>query len=145
LSVPLTVGGGVRSVEDVERLLSAGAKKVGISTAAVTRPEVLTEISQSFSPEVIVLSVDARRGEKGATPSGFEITTHGGKRSTGLDALEWVKRAPDRGAGEGLMHSMDAGDTAPGFAGETVAAVLNITTAPLIASGRPGSAEPPTA
>lgn len=141
LSVPLTVGGGVRSVEDVERLLSAGAKKVGISTAAVTRPEVLTEISQSFSPEVIVLSVDARRGEKGATPSGFEITTHGGKRSTGLDALEWVKRATDLGAGNVLLNSMDADGTTSGFDLEMVAAVRNITTVPLIASGGAGSAE----
>ena len=107
--VPLTVGGGVRSADDVARLLRAGADKVGINTAAIARPELLSEVAERFGNQVIVLSVDARRCPDGvSTPSGYEVTTHGGTRSTGIDAIEWAVRAAELGAGEILLNSMDA-------------------------------------
>src|SRR5438067_5943278 len=108
--IPLTVGGGVRTAEDVDRLLRAGADKVGVNTAAIARPDLLREIAERFGRQVLVLSVDARRVGAGdvATPSGFEVTTHGGRVGTGIDAVDWARRAADLGAGEILLNSMDA-------------------------------------
>jgi cyclase len=110
--IPLTVGGGVRSVEDVDRLLRAGADKVSVNTAAIARPDLISEISDRFGNQVLVLSVDARRAR---TPSGFEVTTHGGRTSTGLDALTWIEEATQRGIGEILLNSMDADGTRSGY------------------------------
>ncbi|MCM3659833.1 imidazole glycerol phosphate synthase subunit HisF [Georgenia satyanarayanai] len=140
--VPLTVGGGVRSVEDVDRLLRAGADKVGINTAAVARPELLSEVAERFGRQVIVLSVDARRCRDGATtPSGYEVTTHGGRRGTGIDAVAWAVEAAERGAGEILLNSIDADGTEDGFDIEMLTAVRGRVGVPLIASGGAGSAE----
>lgn len=139
--VPLTVGGGVRSVEDVDRLLRAGADKVGVNTAAVARPELLTEVAAQFGRQVLVLSVDARRCRDGATtPSGFEVTTHGGRRGTGIDAIEWPVEAAERGAGEILLNSIDADGTEDGYDIEMLSAVRAQVTVPLIASGGAGTA-----
>lgn len=137
--IPLTVGGGVRTVDDVDRLLRAGADKVGINTAAIARPEVISEVSRRFGSQVLVLSVDARRSED--QPSGFEVTTHGGRRSAGMDALEWVRRATELGVGEVLLNSMDADGTKQGFDTEMIAAVRKVTDVPLIASGGAGRLE----
>ncbi|PZS34077.1 MAG: imidazole glycerol phosphate synthase subunit HisF, partial [Pseudonocardiales bacterium] len=111
--IPLTVGGGIRSVADVDALLRAGADKVGVNTAAIARPALLDEIAQQFGRQVLVLSVDARRirGATAPTPSGFEVTTHGGRTGTGIDAVDWAGRAADLGAGEILLNSMDADGT----------------------------------
>jgi len=141
ISIPITVGGGVRSVADVQRLLSAGASKVGIATAAVARPEVLTEIAQECGPGLTVLSVDARRATPGETPSGFEVTTHGGTKGTGIDALEWIRRAVELGAGEVLLNSVDFDGTNKGFDIEMLTKVRAATDAPLIASGGAGAAQ----
>jgi cyclase len=140
--VPLTVGGGVRSVEDVDRLLRAGADKVGVNTAAIARPELIAEIADRFGRQVLVLSVDARRttGEV-RTDSGYEVTTHGGKRGTGLDAVAWVAQAADLGAGEILLNSMDADGTTAGFDLEMIRDVRAVASVPLIASGGAGTAE----
>lgn len=138
--VPLTVGGGVRSVEDVDRLLRSGADKVGVNTAAIARPELVGEIAQRFGRQVLVLSVDARRVRDGAaTPSGYEVTTHGGRRGTGIDAVEWAQRAAELGAGEILLNSMDADGTTGGFDIEMTTAVRSVVSVPLIASGGAGS------
>lgn len=136
--IPLTVGGGVRSVEDVDALLRCGADKVGINTGAIMRPEVLSEISSRFGDQVLVLSVDARR-EPGM-PSGYGVTTHGGARSAGLDAIEWAREAVDRGVGEVLLNSMDADGTTDGFDLEMLGAVRAAIDIPLIASGGAGTA-----
>ena len=124
--IPLTVGGGVRSADDVNRLLREGADKVGVNTAAIARPELIGEIAERFGSQVLVLSVDARRTERpaGNAPpkSGFEVTTHGGRQGTGIDALEWIARAQQLGAGEILLNSMDADGTASGFDIELIAA-----------------------
>lgn len=141
LTIPITIGGGVRSVADARRLLAAGAQRVGIATAAVARPEVLTEIASECGPGLTVLSVDARRGQPGLTPSGYEVTTHGGKTGTGLDALEWIERAVSLGAGEILLNSVDYDGTNSGFDLEMLRAVRAVTTAPLIASGGAGAVE----
>jgi cyclase len=138
--IPLTVGGGVRTVDDVDRLLREGADKVGVNTAAIARPELLAEIADRFGRQVLVLSVDARRGSSEATASGFEVTTHGGRRGAGLDALEWVREAERLGAGEILLNSMDADGTRDGFDLEMIRAVRAITHLPLIASGGAGTA-----
>src|SRR5690606_19697902 len=108
--IPLTVGGGVRSTEDVDRLLRAGADKVSINTAAIARPELLREASERFGAQCVVLSVDARRVPDGGEPtaSGFEVTTHGGRTGTGIDAVEWAARGEELGVGEILLNSMDA-------------------------------------
>jgi cyclase len=135
--IPLTVGGGVRSVEDVDRLLRAGADKVGVNTAAIARPELVAEIADRFGNQVLVLSVDARRAA--ATPSGFEVTTHGGRQSTGIDAVEWAARAATLGAGEILLNSMDADGTRDGFDLEMIAAVRAEVSVPVIASGGAGA------
>jgi cyclase len=137
--IPLTVGGGVRTVDDVDRLLRAGADKVGINTAAIARPEVIAEISRRFGNQVVVLSVDARRSSD--QPSGFEVTTHGGRTSAGLDAVEWARTATELGAGEILLNSMDADGTKDGFDLEMIRAVRDVTQVPLIASGGAGRLE----
>lgn len=137
--IPLTVGGGVRTVNDVDLLLRAGADKVGINTAAIARPEVIADIAQRFGNQVLVLSVDARRSAD--QPSGFEVTTHGGRQSAGLDAVEWARRACDLGAGEILLNSMDADGTKQGFDVEMIRAVRDVIEVPLIASGGAGRLE----
>ena len=140
--IPLTVGGGVRSADDVDRLLRAGADKVAVNTAAVARPELIAEIADRFGNQVLVLSLDARRCQDGAaTDSGFEITTHGGRRGTGQDAVEWCVRAAELGAGEILLNSMDADGTRAGFDTELIRPVRREVSVPLIASGGAGAAE----
>ncbi|WP_228977842.1 imidazole glycerol phosphate synthase subunit HisF [Streptomyces sp. DH12] len=137
--IPLTVGGGVRSADDVDRLLRAGADKVGVNTAAIARPELIREVSERFGSQVLVLSVDARRCPEGSgTPSGFEVTTHGGRRGTGLDAVEWAHRAAELGAGEILLNSMDADGTKDGYDTAMIAAVRRHVAVPVIASGGAG-------
>jgi len=136
--IPLTVGGGIRSADDVNRLLRAGADKVSINTAAIARPELINEIADRFGNQVLVLSVDARRAP---TPSGFEVTTHGGRQGTGIDALDWVEEGIDRGVGEILLNSMDADGTESGFDGEMIQAVRAISAVPIIASGGAGTVE----
>ena len=133
--IPLTVGGGVRSVNDVDTLLRTGADKVSINTAAINRPQVIAEIAQRFGQQVLVLSVDAKRGK---SKSGFEVTTHGGKVLANLDAIEWVKQACELGVGEILLNSMDADGTKAGFDLEMIKAVRAVTNVPLIASGGAG-------
>jgi imidazole glycerol-phosphate synthase subunit HisF len=135
--IPLTVGGGVRSVADFNRLLRAGADKVGLNTAAIARPELLSEAADRFGAQCVVLSIDARRA---ATASGFEVTTHGGRQGTGIDAVEWAARAADLGAGEILLNSMDADGTLAGFDLALIAAVRAVVSVPVIASGGAGSA-----
>lgn len=137
--IPLTVGGGVREVADVDRLLRSGADKVGINTGALARPGVIDEISRTFGNQVLVLSVDARREE--AMPSGFGVTTHGGRRSAGVDAIAWAREACQRGVGEILLNSMDADGTTDGFDIEMIRAVREVVDVPLIASGGAGSVE----
>ncbi|CCH88832.1 Imidazole glycerol phosphate synthase subunit hisF [Modestobacter italicus] len=140
--IPLTVGGGVRTVEDVDRLLRAGADKVAVNTAAVARPELIAEIAHRYGNQVLVLSLDARRVRDGAvTDSGFEITTHGGRRGTGRDAVEWVVQAAELGVGEVLLNSMDADGTRAGFDTELIRAVRREVSVPLIASGGAGAVE----
>jgi cyclase len=134
--IPLTVGGGVRSVHDVDRMLRAGADKVSLNTAAVARPELLAEAAQRFGSQCVVLSVDARRG--GGLPSGFEVTTHGGRRGTGIDAVAWAARAVGLGVGEILLNSVDADGTKAGFDLEMIRAVRAAVTVPVIASGGAG-------
>jgi cyclase len=121
--IPLTVGGGVRQPDDVNRLLRAGADKVGINTAAIARPELLRECARRFGSQCVVLSVDARRVQDGSTPSGFEVTTHGGRQGTGLDAVEWAERGESLGVGEVLLNSMDADGTRAGYDVEMLRAV----------------------
>jgi cyclase len=136
--IPLTVGGGVRSVEDVDTLLRAGADKVAINTGAIERPESIAEIATAFGRQLVVLSVDAFRSAN--TASGFEVTTHGGKRRTGLDAIEWARRGCDLGAGEILLNAMDADGTQEGFDLELIGLVRAAIGVPVIASGGAGSA-----
>jgi len=136
--IPLTVGGGIRSVADVNQLLRAGADKVSINTAAIARPELIAEIADSFGSQVLVLSVDARRAQ---TESGFEVTTHGGRNGTGIDALVWIEKACDLGVGEILLNSMDADGTRAGYDVEMIRAARPITRVPLIASGGAGDLE----
>lgn len=133
--IPLTVGGGIRSVENVNELLRAGADKVSINTAAISNPDLLNQISERFGDQVLVLSVDARRAN---TASGFEVTTHGGKKSAGIDALGWIKDAVSRGVGEILLNSMDADGTKDGFDIEMIKRVRDICSVPIIASGGAG-------
>ncbi len=134
--IPLTVGGGVRSAQDVDRLLRAGADKVALNTAAVARPELLGEAAQRFGAQCVVLSVDARRSPD--TESGFEVTTHGGRRGTGIDAVAWAGQAAALGAGEILLNSVDADGTKAGFDLELIAAVRQAVRVPVIASGGAG-------
>jgi len=137
--IPLTVGGGIRTVEDVNKLLRAGADKIGVNTAAIARPELIREIAQRFGRQVLVLSVDARRCPPGTeTASGYEVTTHGGRQGTGLDAVEWAGRAAELGAGEILLNSMDADGTKDGYDLEMIRAVRKAVSIPVIASGGAG-------
>ena len=138
--IPLTVGGGIRSVGDVDALLRAGADKVGVNTAAIARPELLAEIAERFGRQVLVLSVDARRvhADGRPTPSGFEVTTHGGRQGTGIDAVEWATRAAELGAGEILLNSMDADGTKDGYDLELIRLVRAAVSVPVIASGGAG-------
>jgi len=137
--IPLTVGGGVGSVEDVDRLLRAGADKIAVNTAAIRRPELVAEIADRFGNQVLVLSVDARRAP--GTDSGFEVTTHGGRQSSGLDAVAWAKRAAELGAGEILLNAMDADGTQDGFDLDLIRLVRREVTIPVIASGGAGKVE----
>ncbi|MEZ5095148.1 MAG: imidazole glycerol phosphate synthase subunit HisF [Nocardioides sp.] len=137
--IPLTVGGGVGSVDDVDRLLRAGADKVAVNTAAIRRPELVAEIADRFGNQVLVLSVDARRAA--GTDSGFEVTTHGGRKSAGLDAVAWARRGVELGAGEILLNAMDADGTQQGFDLELIRAVRREVTVPVIASGGAGAPE----
>jgi cyclase len=145
--IPLTVGGGVRSAEDVDQLLRAGADKCGVNTAAISRPEVISEISRRFGDQVLVLSIDARRVTDetpegtARTGSGFEVTTHGGRRGTGIDAIAWIREVTERGAGEILLNSMDADGTKDGFDLELIRLAREATSLPLIASGGAGTVE----
>ena len=133
--IPLTVGGGIRTAENVNELLRAGADKISVNTAAITRPQLINEISDRFGNQVLVLSVDARRAD---TKSGFEVTTHGGRQSSGLDALTWIEEGISRGVGEILLNSMDADGTKSGFDIEMLKAVREISSVPVIASGGAG-------
>jgi cyclase len=135
--IPLTVGGGVRAADDVDRLLRAGADKVGINTAAVARPELLRECALRFGSQCVVLSVDARRSPDPDGPR-FEVTTHGGRKGTGIDAVAWAARAVQLGAGEILLNSMDADGTRDGYDLEMIAAVRAEVDVPVIASGGAG-------
>ena len=140
--IPLTVGGGVGSTVDVDRLLRAGADKVAVNTAAIRRPELVAEIADRFGSQVLVLSVDARRaGPDAATDSGFEVTTHGGRQSAGLDAIAWAKQAAELGAGEILLNAMDADGTRKGFDLDLIRLVRAEVSIPVIASGGAGAAE----
>jgi imidazole glycerol-phosphate synthase subunit HisF len=136
--IPLTVGGGVRSAEDVARLLAVGADKVGVNSAAIARPELVGEIADRFGAQVLVLSLDVKRSD--STASGFVVTTHGGRTQTSLDALEWAREAIERGAGELLVNSIDADGTKDGFDLELVGLMREISRVPVIASGGAGSA-----
>lgn len=135
--IPLTVGGGIGSVEDVDRLLRAGADKIAVNTAAIRRPELVAEIADRFGNQVLVLSVDARRAP--GTDSGFEVTTHGGRESAGIDVLAWAARAAELGAGEILLNSMDADGTRDGFDLELIGLVRAAVDIPVIASGGAGA------
>ncbi len=142
--IPLTVGGGIRSVDDVDRMLRAGADKIAVNTAAIHRPALVSEIAGRFGNQVLVLSVDARRVSTGPTaecPSGFEVTTHGGRKSAGLDAIAWAVRAAELGAGEILLNAMDADGTTDGFDLELIRAVRSEVSIPVIASGGAGALE----
>ncbi len=135
--IPLTVGGGVRTVDDVDRLLRAGADKVGVNTAAVARPELIREISGRFGAQVLTLSIDARRG--GDTESGFEVTTHGGRRGTGIDVVVWATRAAELGTGEIMVNSVDADGTRDGYDVAMLEAVRAAVSVPVVASGGAGA------
>lgn len=134
--IPLTVGGGVRSADDVARLLASGADKVGVNSAAIARPELITEIADRFGSQVLVLSLDVKR-----SGTGFVVTTHGGRTETKLDALEWAREAIRRGVGELLVNSIDADGTREGFDIELIAAMRQLSSVPVIASGGAGAVE----
>jgi len=134
--IPLTVGGGIRNVSDVDRLLRAGADKVSINTAAIARPELIAEIADRFGSQVLVLSVDARRAR---TESGFEVTTHGGREGTEIDAIAWIEKACALGVGEILLNSMDADGTRAGYDIGMITAMRSVSKVPLIASGGAGT------
>jgi cyclase len=139
--IPLTVGGGVRTVEDARRLLRAGADKVSLNTAAVERPEVVAEVAEEFGAQCCVVAIDARRrrGPDGEPVEGFEVFTHGGRTPTGLDAVEWARRVVALGAGEILLTSMDRDGTKDGFDLELTRAVSDAVSVPVIASGGVGT------
>ncbi len=137
--IPLTVGGGVRSADDVARLQSHGADKVGVNSAAIARPELLGEIADRFGAQALVVSLDVKRADR--TPSGFVVTTHGGRTETELDALEWAREAISRGAGELLVNSIDADGTKGGFDLELISAMRQLSGVPVIASGGAGAVE----
>ena len=137
--IPLTVGGGIRKVEDIRRMLNAGADKVGINTAAVFNPEFVKEAADKFGSQCIVVAIDAKRVSGEGEPSRWEIFTHGGRKATGLDAVAWAKRMVDYGAGEILLTSMDRDGTKSGFDLELVRAVSDGVHVPVIASGGVGT------
>jgi cyclase len=137
--IPLTVGGGVRTVDDVARLLAHGADKIGVNSAAISRPVLIDEIADRFGAQVCVLSLDVTRD--GAAPSGFVVTTHGGRERTVIDAVAWAREAIERGAGELLVNSIDADGTKQGFDLELISAIRPISTVPVIASGGAGALE----
>ena len=136
--IPLTVGGGIREIDDVARLLSSGADKISVGSAGITNPQLLSEIAQRFGSQVLVISLDLKRSPK--TSSGFVVTTHGGRNETDLDALEWITRVQELGAGELLVNSIDADGTRAGFDAEMLRAVREISKVPVIASGGAGKA-----
>jgi cyclase len=136
--IPLTVGGGIRELEDVSRLLASGADKVSVGSAGIQRPALLSEISQEHGDQVLVISLDLKRAD---TASGFGVTSHGGKNQTGLDAMEWIRQVQDLGAGELLINSIDADGTRNGFDLELIELVRAISTVPVIASGGAGAVE----
>jgi cyclase len=137
--IPLTVGGGIREVDDVAKLLGAGADKISVGSAGIANPELLNKIASRFGNQVLVISLDLKRSEK--TPSGFVVTTHGGRNETELDALSWVQEVIERGAGELLVNSIDFDGTRSGFDVEMLEAIRQISNVPLIASGGAGKAE----
>lgn len=137
--IPLTVGGGVRTVDDVARLLAHGADKIGVNSAAIARPGLIDEIADRFGAQVCVLSLDVTRDTD--APSGFVVTTHGGRERTAIDAIGWAREAIERGAGELLVNSIDADGTKNGFDLELIAAVAESSTVPVIASGGAGALE----
>lgn len=141
--IPLTVGGGVREVGDIDALLRAGADKVCINSAAVARPAFLSEAATRFGSQCVVVAIDARRvvDDQIHCPSGFEVTTHGGRQGTGVDVVEWAVRAQEAGAGEILLTSMDTDGTGRGFDTEMLAVVRAVVSVPLIASGGAGELE----
>ena len=139
LFIPLTVGGGVRTVEDVARLLGHGADKVSVNSAAVARPELLSDIADRFGNQVLVLSLDIASDD--SSPSGWVVTTRGGRTKTDIDALEWARESVDRGAGELLVNSIDADGTKSGFDLPLISAVRDVANVPLIASGGAGEIE----
>lgn len=136
--IPLTVGGGVRAVADVANLLAAGADKIGVNSAAINRPQLLNEIADRFGNQVLVLSLDVKRAP--GTASGFVVTTHGGRKETGIDALAWAQEGISRGVGELLVNSMDADGTKTGFDIELIRAITELSQVPVIASGGAGKA-----
>jgi imidazole glycerol-phosphate synthase subunit HisF len=133
--IPFTVGGGVRSVDDTRNLLRAGTEKVSVNTAAIARPELIAEMATEFGAQCVVVAIDAR----GRAGGGFEVFTHGGRTPTGLDAVEWARRAADQGAGEILLTSMDRDGTKAGFDVELTRAVADAVNVPIIASGGVGT------
>jgi cyclase len=137
--IPLTVGGGIREVEDVAKLLGAGADKISVGSAGISNPELLNAIANRFGNQVLVISLDLKRSTK--TPSGFVVTTHGGRNETELDALEWVSEVIERGAGELLVNSIDFDGTRSGFDVQMLEAIRQISNVPVIASGGAGKAE----
>ena len=137
--IPLTVGGGVRSPEDVARLLASGADKVGVNSAAIARPDLVGEIADRFGAQVLVLSLDVKRSDR--MPSGFVVTTHGGRTETDIDALAWAREAIERGAGELLVNSIDADGTKQGFDLELIRLMREVSSVPVIASGGAGAVE----
>ncbi len=137
--IPLTVGGGVRTTDDVARLLGVGADKIGVNSAAIARPDLIDEIADRFGAQVLVLSLDVKRAA--STESGFVVTTHGGRTETTLDALAWAREAIERGAGELLVNSIDADGTREGFDLELVSLMREVSSVPVIASGGAGRAE----
>jgi cyclase len=137
--IPLTVGGGIRSVEDVSRLQASGADKVGVNSAAIARPALIAEIADRFGAQVLVLSLDVKRSER--TESGFVVTTHGGRTETDLDAVAWARRAIELGAGELLVNSIDADGTKAGFDTDLIALMRTNSRVPVIASGGAGRVE----
>ncbi|MFM1826138.1 MAG: Imidazole glycerol phosphate synthase subunit HisF [Actinomycetota bacterium] len=139
--IPLTVGGGIRTVNDVDQLLRAGADKVSINTSAIKNPELINQIADKFGSQVLVISIDARRSSQNHAQSGFEVTTHGGTQSAQIDAVAWIREAIDRGCGEILLNSMDKDGTRDGFDLELISKVKKISSVPIIASGGAGKIE----
>jgi cyclase len=139
--IPLTVGGGVRSAEDVAKLLASGADKVGVNSAAIARPQLIDEIAERFGSQVLVLSLDVKRSDVKRSSGGFVVTTHGGRTETALDALDWARQAIERGVGELLVNSIDADGTRNGFDLELIAAMRELSSVPVIASGGAGKVE----